>query len=45
VNLFKSVCQLDICDFFGILKLEEAVATVPGHVDQNVGAGIGQQAF
>ena len=40
-NLFERISQLDVGDFFRVLEFEKAITAVAGHVDQDVGAGIG----
>ena len=41
----KGIRLTDIGDFFRVLKLEKAVASVPGHVDEDVGAGVRQESL
>ena len=42
-HLLKSISELYISDLLCILKLEEAITTVPGHVNQDVGPFIRQE--
>ena len=41
----ESIRLTDIGDFFGVLKLEKPVASVSGHVDEDVGAGVRQESL
>ncbi len=43
--LFECVRQLDVGDLLRVLELEEAVPAVTGHVDEDVGPGVGEEAL
>lgn len=44
-HLLKSVCNVVRADFFVVLKFEEFVASMTGHVDEDIGLVIGKQTF
>lgn len=41
-HLFECIGQFMVGNFFGVLKFQKPIATVPGQIDQNVTARIGE---
>ena len=44
-HLPKGISNIEGTDFLVILEFEELVASMPSHVDENVGTIVGKQAF
>ena len=44
-HLLESVGNIECADFFVVLELEEFVASVSGHVNEDVGPVVGQEPF
>ena len=44
-HLLESVSNIKCTDLFVVLKLEELITSVPGHVNEDIGSIIGQEPF